>query len=127
MRKVINDHRFTCGGKTHSIGVSIGIVPVRGDSASPTPLLSAADAACYQAKRRGGNRVQLSLHTRAPSTTPRLFSAEAQTAGKVTLARGAHADIPTQPLKLSCRRETAPAHLRAPTRLGPRSTPTPGP
>jgi diguanylate cyclase (GGDEF)-like protein/PAS domain S-box-containing protein len=98
MRKVINDHRFSCGGRTHSMGVSIGIVPVRGDSTSPTPLLSAADAACYQAKRRGGNRVQLCLHTRAPSTTPRLFSG-AQSSGKVTLPQGAHADLPTRPLK----------------------------
>jgi diguanylate cyclase (GGDEF)-like protein len=93
MRKVINDHRFTCGGRTHSMGVSIGIVPVRGHSASPTQLLSAADAACYQAKRRGGNRVQLSLPKKTLSAAQRLFSAEAQTPVPVLLPRGAYADI----------------------------------
>jgi diguanylate cyclase (GGDEF)-like protein/PAS domain S-box-containing protein len=80
MRKVINDHRFICGERTYSMGVSIGIVPVRGDSASPTQLLSAADAACYQAKRKGGNRVQLSGMPKEPlSVAHRLFSTPAKT------------------------------------------------
>jgi diguanylate cyclase (GGDEF)-like protein/PAS domain S-box-containing protein len=63
--KAINGHRFSCGGRTYSIGVSIGIVPVRGDRASAAQLLRSADAACYQAKRRGGNRVQLSVPKKA--------------------------------------------------------------
>jgi diguanylate cyclase (GGDEF)-like protein/PAS domain S-box-containing protein len=81
MRKMINAHRFTCGERTYSLGVSIGIVPVRGDSESPTQLLSAADAACYQAKRRGGNRVQLSVYKKASSAAQRFLSVEAQTSG----------------------------------------------
>jgi diguanylate cyclase (GGDEF)-like protein/PAS domain S-box-containing protein len=77
IRKAINSHRFTCGESTHSLGVSIGIAPVRGDSASPTQLLSAADAACYQAKRRGGNRVQLSVYKKAASAAQGFFRVEA--------------------------------------------------
>jgi len=85
MRRVINDHRFTCRERNYSMGVSIGIVPVRGDSASPTQLLSAADAACYQAKRRGGNRVQLSVYKKAASAAEG-FSSElhARQSGQVS-------------------------------------------
>jgi diguanylate cyclase (GGDEF)-like protein/PAS domain S-box-containing protein len=79
MRKTINAHRFTCGERTYSLGVSIGIVPVRGDSGSPTQLLSAADAACYQAKHRGGNRVQLSAYKKASTASQRFVRVEAQT------------------------------------------------
>lgn len=85
MRKVINDHRFICGERTYSMGVSIGIVPVRDDGASPTQPLSAADAAYYQAKRRGGNRVQLSVYKKASSTAERFFSVEAPASGKVPI------------------------------------------
>lgn len=85
VRKAINSHRFTCGERTHSLGVSIGIVPVRGGSASPAQLLSAADAACYQAKRRGGNRVQLSVYKKAASEAHGFFSGEAQISGKAPI------------------------------------------
>jgi diguanylate cyclase (GGDEF)-like protein len=61
IRRTISDHRFTCGGRTYTIGASIGIVPVRDGGVSPTQLLRAADAACYQAKHQGGNRVHLTL------------------------------------------------------------------
>ena len=60
LRRTIADHPFSCGGRTFSIGVSVGIVPVRGGGSTTTQLLCAADAACYEAKRRGGNRVQYS-------------------------------------------------------------------
>ena len=94
IRKIISDHRFTCDGRTYSIGASIGIVPVRPDSASPTQLLRAADFACYQAKRRGGNRVQLSgVHKKPSLAAQRFFSTQAQTSEKVPLPGGANADI----------------------------------
>jgi diguanylate cyclase (GGDEF)-like protein/PAS domain S-box-containing protein len=67
IRKTLRDHRFACGGRTYRIGASIGIVPVRGHSTSSTQLLHAADFACYQAKRRGGNRVHLSGVNQKPS------------------------------------------------------------
>jgi diguanylate cyclase (GGDEF)-like protein/PAS domain S-box-containing protein len=57
--QTVNDHRFTCNGRMHQIGASIGIVPLEDGSASPIQLLRAADVACYQAKRKGGGRIQL--------------------------------------------------------------------
>lgn len=94
IRKIISDHRFTCDGRTYSIGASIGIVPVRPDSASPTQLLRAADFACYQAKRRGGNRVQLSgVHKKPSSAAQRFFEHPGETSEKVHVAGGANADI----------------------------------
>jgi diguanylate cyclase (GGDEF)-like protein len=94
IRRTISDHRFTCGGKTHRIGASIGIVPVRGDSVSPTQLLCTADFACYQAKRRGGNRIQLSgVHKKPVSAAQWFFEHPGETSEKVHLPRGANADI----------------------------------
>ncbi|MGZ8392463.1 MAG: diguanylate cyclase domain-containing protein [Gemmatimonadales bacterium] len=94
IRKNISDHRFTCGGRAFSIGVSIGIVPVHPDGASPTQLIGAADAACYQAKRQGGNRVQLSGVPKKPSSpAQRLIITPATTSEKFSLPGGAQADI----------------------------------
>ena len=59
VRKAISSHEFTCNGRRYRVGASIGIVPLEGASALPDQLLQAADSACYQAKRGGGNRVQL--------------------------------------------------------------------
>lgn len=64
IRKTIADHRFSCGGRTFTIGASIGVVPVRNGGSSAAELLGAADAECYTAKRQGGNRIHLSIdHT----------------------------------------------------------------
>ena len=41
------------------IGVSIGVVAIRGHGQTVSDVLSAADAACYSAKDRGRNRVHL--------------------------------------------------------------------
>jgi diguanylate cyclase (GGDEF)-like protein/PAS domain S-box-containing protein len=60
IRKAISRHTFVCNGKTHRVGVSVGIVPLQSER-SPREALRAADSACYSAKRKGGNRVQ--LHT----------------------------------------------------------------
>jgi diguanylate cyclase (GGDEF)-like protein/PAS domain S-box-containing protein len=59
IRRAIGAHRFGCAGRTYAVGVSIGITPIRAGAQEPVDLLQAADAACYLAKRRGGNRVQL--------------------------------------------------------------------
>jgi diguanylate cyclase (GGDEF)-like protein/PAS domain S-box-containing protein len=59
VRKAVGAHRFTCGKQTYSVGVSIGITPVRADSGSPADVLQEADTACYLAKRTGGHRVHL--------------------------------------------------------------------
>jgi diguanylate cyclase (GGDEF)-like protein/PAS domain S-box-containing protein len=58
MLAAICAHQFAAGGETYAVGVSIGIVPIRAGG-QPGDLLRAADGACYLAKRRGGNRVQL--------------------------------------------------------------------
>jgi diguanylate cyclase (GGDEF)-like protein/PAS domain S-box-containing protein len=98
IRKAISDHRFTCGTKTYSVGASIGVVPVH-PRACEADVLRTADAACYLAKRQGGNRVQLRT--------------------------GIQSGAIKQPPRLVRRMETVPALLRAPTRFGPRATPAP--
>jgi diguanylate cyclase (GGDEF)-like protein/PAS domain S-box-containing protein len=65
IRKAITGHRFTWGEATYRVSVSIGIVPIRAGGRS-REVLRAADAACYAAKRAGGNRVQVQ-DRRAPS------------------------------------------------------------
>ena len=46
-------------GKEIYVAASIGVASTVGGPTEPTPLLSNADAAMYQAKRRGGNRVEV--------------------------------------------------------------------
>jgi diguanylate cyclase (GGDEF)-like protein/PAS domain S-box-containing protein len=59
IRLAIGAHRFVWGGQTYGVAVSIGVAPVRADSGGPAAVLGAADAACYLAKRSGGNRIQV--------------------------------------------------------------------
>ncbi len=53
------DLRFTWAGRIFPIGVSIGVINIANDSDSHTEVMRSADAACYVAKDRGRNRVQL--------------------------------------------------------------------
>ncbi|MBD1810802.1 EAL domain-containing protein [Microcoleus vaginatus DQ-U2] len=55
----IQGFRFGWQDKTFSIGVSIGLVAINPKTASTSAILSAADMACYAAKNRGRNRVQV--------------------------------------------------------------------
>ncbi|HJX29231.1 MAG TPA: EAL domain-containing protein, partial [Thermoanaerobaculia bacterium] len=55
----LQEFRFTWREKTFQIGVSIGLVPVTSNFRSVAHLLSAADHACYVAKEKGRNRIQL--------------------------------------------------------------------
>ncbi|HED15878.1 MAG TPA: GGDEF domain-containing response regulator [Gammaproteobacteria bacterium] len=59
LTEVVDDFRFVWRDHTFRIGVSIGMVPIDANSASPTSVLSAADAACYAAKESGRNRVHV--------------------------------------------------------------------
>ncbi len=59
IRLLIEEFRFVWQDKTFGIGVSIGLVPITVDSVSMASLLAAADAACYTAKEKGRNRVQV--------------------------------------------------------------------
>jgi diguanylate cyclase (GGDEF)-like protein/PAS domain S-box-containing protein len=53
------DFRFVWQDKVFAIGVSIGLVAIGKESADVTQILSAADAACYAAKAKGRNRLQM--------------------------------------------------------------------
>src|SRR6202035_2609607 len=55
----LQDFRYTWRDKTFAIGASVGLVPITRRFKSVAHLLSAADHACYVAKERGRNRVQV--------------------------------------------------------------------
>ena len=55
----IQSFRFRYEDKLFSIGVSIGIVPITHLSISTEEVLQLADSACYSAKNKGRNRVQV--------------------------------------------------------------------
>ena len=56
-RTAIASYQFEHDGRTFTIGASIGLIPVTGESGASIDVLRAADAACYAAKASGGNRV----------------------------------------------------------------------
>ena len=51
----ITDYRFVWKDKIFNIGVSVGLVEISRESGAPEELLSAADSACYVAKKRGNH------------------------------------------------------------------------
>jgi diguanylate cyclase (GGDEF)-like protein/PAS domain S-box-containing protein len=57
--RTLNQFRFTWRDKTFSVGASIGLVPITRDFRTVAHLLSAADHACYAAKEKGRNRIQV--------------------------------------------------------------------
>jgi diguanylate cyclase (GGDEF)-like protein/PAS domain S-box-containing protein len=58
-RSLHSDFRFTWRDKTFTSTASIGLVPVTGEFRTVAHLLSAADHACYVAKEKGRNRIQV--------------------------------------------------------------------
>ena len=62
LRKAVAEFQFAWKNKTFQIGASIGLVPLNSNSESPAAVLSAADAACYVAKKQGRNQVYVSRH-----------------------------------------------------------------
>ncbi|MEM7796041.1 MAG: diguanylate cyclase [Cyanobacteria bacterium P01_C01_bin.118] len=55
----IKDYHFVWRGRRFQVGVSIGLVPISGDTANVLDLLSRADLACYKAKDMGRGRVYI--------------------------------------------------------------------
>jgi len=59
LRQSVTDFRFVVNGRTFNVGVSVGLVNMADGTLTLTEVLSAGDAACYMAKEKGRNRVQL--------------------------------------------------------------------
>ena len=57
--KTIKDTRFSWGKNSFETGASIGIVPITKMTVSVTEVMSSVDAACYEAKDKGRNRMQV--------------------------------------------------------------------
>lgn len=51
----ISDYRFVWKDKIFNIGVSVGLVEISRDSGAPEEIMSAADSACYVAKKQGNH------------------------------------------------------------------------
>ena len=59
LRKTIGDFHFQWNQRSFKIGASVGVVNVAGGPQTLAGVLAAADAACYMAKDKGRNRVQM--------------------------------------------------------------------
>ncbi|HEX4585515.1 MAG TPA: EAL domain-containing protein [Burkholderiaceae bacterium] len=59
LRETVAGFRFFWESRIFTVGASIGVVPISGDSIPLATVLSAADAACYAAKDSGRNQVQV--------------------------------------------------------------------
>jgi diguanylate cyclase (GGDEF)-like protein/PAS domain S-box-containing protein len=59
LRQAVSDFHFVWENRSFGISVSIGLVNVKDELFTLTDVLSAADAACYMAKDKGRNRVQV--------------------------------------------------------------------
>jgi diguanylate cyclase (GGDEF)-like protein/PAS domain S-box-containing protein len=59
LRAAIAAHRFEWGGRVHTITASVGLTPLVASAGDAAAALRAADAASYEAKEAGGNRVRL--------------------------------------------------------------------
>ena len=59
LRQTINDFRFSWMGMPFTVGTSIGVVSIAEGAFTLEEVLRAADAACYMAKEKGRNRVNV--------------------------------------------------------------------
>jgi diguanylate cyclase (GGDEF)-like protein/PAS domain S-box-containing protein len=59
IRQAVRNFRFVWAGAPFTVGVSIGVVSVGEGGHTLAEVLRAADAACYVAKEKGRNRVQV--------------------------------------------------------------------
>jgi len=59
LHRALQGFRFTWRDKTFPVAASLGVVPITRDFKAIAQLLSAADHACYVAKEKGRNRIQV--------------------------------------------------------------------
>lgn len=59
LRQSVQDAQFEWNGRVFNITVSIGLVPITTAGTSLEETLRAADIACYMAKEKGRNRIQI--------------------------------------------------------------------
>ncbi len=57
--RAIGEYRFVWKDRIFSVGVSIGIVELTGDSQSLEEIMNAADSACYVAKKQNDNHIHV--------------------------------------------------------------------
>ncbi|WP_024304137.1 EAL domain-containing protein [Pseudogulbenkiania sp. MAI-1] len=69
LRQIVLDLHFSWGGQPFSISASIGVVNISGVPTTLQEVMRAADMACYMAKEKGRNRVQLHSTNDAELTT----------------------------------------------------------
>ncbi len=59
LRELVENFRYQWQDKTFTIGVSIGLFPIKHDNEGLANALSAADSACFAAKDQGRNRIHV--------------------------------------------------------------------
>ncbi|AND71012.1 hypothetical protein ATSB10_35580 [Dyella thiooxydans] len=59
LREQVSRFRFYADGRAFSVGVSIGLVGIGTDFEDLSAIIRAADAACYLAKEKGRDRIQI--------------------------------------------------------------------
>jgi diguanylate cyclase (GGDEF)-like protein/PAS domain S-box-containing protein len=60
IRNRVRDYRYLWEGQTFEVGISIGVVPIRPDTAATVDIFSNADIACFVAKDKGRNQIHVS-------------------------------------------------------------------
>lgn len=64
--RAVLHYRFPCEGQLFQVGASIGVALMDAAQADMEQLIAAADAACYEAKRKGRGRVELAVESGRP-------------------------------------------------------------
>ncbi|MEW6591574.1 MAG: EAL domain-containing protein, partial [Pseudomonadota bacterium] len=60
IRNRVRDYRFLWESQSFEVGISIGVVPIRADTATVAEIFSNADVACFVAKDKGRNQIHVS-------------------------------------------------------------------
>ena len=71
LRDAVAQVAFECHGRSFTLGVSVGLVPIAAGPHSEADILNAADASCYRAKAFGRGRVHIGEVTDKPDEVRR--------------------------------------------------------